>query len=54
MKKPIMNSEGVRKVVEERKQREAKLRKPIQIKKKEPVKVPCSEVLVDKLVKNIE
>ena len=53
-KQQIMNCNGVREVSVKRKQMEAKQRKPIQIAKKEHLKIACDTLLVERLAKNIE
>ena len=51
--KKIMNCNGRREIVVQRKKQEARQRKPIEVKKKELKKVPCDTFLVERLVKNI-
>ena len=51
--KNIMNCNGKREIVVERQKREAKKRQPTHVVKKEPPKVPCDTILLERLVQNI-
>ena len=51
--KNIMNCNGKREIVVERQKREAKKRQPTHVAKKEPPKVPCDTILLERLVQNI-